>query len=161
MREVNALKEEINSLRSLVNEIRGNNRVRVVRGDLDRINKKEENHNRVYATQSKNDWVIVRNSKGRSRQLPEVIPLECSNRYNTLVLEGSTDVEDLVHKGEKEVLIIGDSQVRYVDREFCQKNRRKRMRVCLPSLSVAKIRCLRNWPGRGIRIEERYKINIS
>ena len=65
--------------------------------------------------------MIVRNSKGRSRQLPEVTPLECSNRYNTLVPEGSTDVEDLVQKGEKEVLIIGDSQVRYVDREFYQE----------------------------------------
>ena len=77
----------------------------------------------VHATQSKNDWVIIRNSKGRSKQLPKVIPLECSNRYNTLVLEGSTDVEDLVQKGEKEVLITGDSQVKYIDREFHQKSK--------------------------------------
>ena len=39
-----------------MNEIRGDNSVRprVVGGDLDRINKREENHNRVHATQSKN-----------------------------------------------------------------------------------------------------------
>ena len=131
--EVNALKEEINSLKSLVKEIRGENSVRsrVVGGNLIRINEREVN-----ATQSKNDWVAVGNSKGRSRQLPEVTPLECSNRYDTLATEGNKDVEDLVQKGEKEVLLIGDSQVRYVDREFCQKNRRKRMRVCLPGARV-------------------------
>ena len=66
--------------------------------------------------------------------------MEYSNGYNTLVPEGSSDVEDLVQKGEKEVLIIGDSQVRYVDREFCQKSRRKRRRVCLPGGRVSDIK---------------------
>ena len=70
-----------------------------------------ENYNRVHATQNKNEWVIVRNSKGRIKQLSEVTLLEYSNMYNTLVPEGSTDVKDLVQKGEKEVLIIRDSHI--------------------------------------------------
>ena len=51
-----------------MNEIRGENSVRprVVGGNLIKINEREVNDNRVNAAQSKNDWVTVRNSKGRS-----------------------------------------------------------------------------------------------
>ena len=38
--------------------------------------------------------------------------------------------------GEPEVIIYGDSRIRFMDRAFCERNRDKRMRVCLPGAKL-------------------------
>ena len=37
---------------------------------------------------------------------------------------------------ETEIMIYGDSRTRFLDRAFCEKNREKRMRVCLPGAKL-------------------------
>ncbi|MEJ1857862.1 hypothetical protein, partial [Escherichia coli] len=34
------------------------------------------------------------------------------------------------------IVIVGDSQVRYLDREFCDKDRKRRTRVCFPGAGI-------------------------
>ena len=88
------------------------------------------------------EWQIVRN-KNRNRIDNRENPVEVQNRFKVLGAgrEGEEPVCDTLGESSDnpEVLLIGDSQVRYMDREFCLKERKKRMRVCLPGAGVKDI----------------------
>ena len=107
------------------------------------------------------NWRTVRGDK-KVKVNPPVC--EVSNRYNLLadleeeevvieVGEGEGDRTPTVEsvrgkvamrgredknrrKGSQEVLILGDSRVRYLDRTFCEADRGKRMTCCLPGAGV-------------------------
>ena len=64
---------------------------------------------------------------------------KCTNPFSPLIDE--LDVSTVRGRDDKEgikTLIVGDSQVRYMDRAFCGKNK-NRMRVCLPGAGVGDI----------------------
>ena len=154
--EVRGLKEEYMKLNDVVKalELRklasvrpkeeGRNRPRVVeRVEVDRPSQARANLGECMMDET--GWICVRNgssgrvSLGQNRE----VGVECRNRFSSLAENESSERENVkVHKrerertGSKEVIVIGDSQVRYLDRTFCERDRNRRMRVCLPGAGV-------------------------
>lgn len=103
----------------------------------------------VEQSKEEQPWKLVKGSKHNPEELgPQPVPIK--NRF--VVLEegksGGTNVgvpveekrqmpkEGKVEKNEPEVLIVKDSQVRYLERTFCERQRARRLRVCLPEARV-------------------------
>lgn len=85
------------------------------------------------------EWNIVKNGcRPRSRDCGRDEELECRNRFASLG-EGEPSVANGPSSEGPEVMVVGDSQIRYVDRAFCEKERKRRMRVCLPGAGVQDI----------------------
>ena len=103
---------------------------------------------------SSQEWRVV-SRRGLGKGSPAAsskAPVSCSNRFSLLEgVEGGMDevVEVPVAESERarvddrksvkdspDVLVIGDSLTRYLDRTFCEKERKKRVRVCFPGAGV-------------------------
>ncbi|KAJ8027909.1 hypothetical protein HOLleu_29999 [Holothuria leucospilota] len=106
------------------------------------------------AADSSNGWVSVQ--KGRKPvEIVDWCPaVETSNSFSGLSMEDI--VQEVVEEskerdfgisgglweGEKakgKVLFLGDSITRYTDREFCKRDRRNRVRICLPGARIEDI----------------------
>ena len=98
-------------------------------------------------------WQVV-GSKGstiRLKKAPTVSSspvLECRNSFSALAEgteEGPRTVEERTTEEERtdepslsnsKILVVGDSQVKYLDRTFCARDRKRRTRVCFPGAGV-------------------------
>ena len=101
---------------------------------------------------SSQEWTVVgrdRVGTGSAVRASSNDPVICRNRFSPLdeAEGGMDDVIEVPDESERvevgrgvnelpEVLVVGDSMVRYLDREFCEKERKKRMRVCYPGAGV-------------------------
>ena len=101
---------------------------------------------------------------GKGRESTPLCEVECGNRFKVLDTQEEEEVvieigageggrtpeakvvkgkagemgrKDKVRKEEsQEVLVLGDSRIRYLDRTFCDANKGKRMTCCLPGAGV-------------------------
>ena len=80
------------------------------------------------------------------RSQPPKDQVECRNSFHALseLKEDEKEVEevrkvvaDSLPRGN--ILIVGDSQVRYLDRAFCARDRKRRTRVCFPGAGVGHV----------------------
>ena len=106
----------------------------------------------------------VASKGGNGRVSPSISGVDCSNKFSLLATqeeeeivievgggegnrtptarvvkgrEGKRERKDRVRReGSQEVLVLGDSRIRYLDRTFCEVDRRKRMTCCLPGAGV-------------------------
>jgi len=93
-------------------------------------------------------WKVARRHSTRLalRKVDMGVPIK--NRFDALEEREGNDERDgggddqmaEDRDGEREVLVIGDSRVRYMDRTFCSKNPSRRMRVCYPGAQVKDVR---------------------
>ncbi|XP_069946335.1 uncharacterized protein [Cherax quadricarinatus] len=90
-------------------------------------------------------WRVV-HSNGRRIRVRKVksADLKVGNRFSVLQDECTSVASE--GKGTtapanegKRILVVGDSQVRYVDRAFCNRNKKMRDRVCFPGAGVGDI----------------------
>ena len=156
LRKVEGLESEVARLRAEVEE--GQESVRGVLASFqeDAMALQQQVTGLQKEVQQQQGWTLV----GRGRATPGVVAagelppgqeegVTVQNRFAVLG-EGDAEVsggegeegrvQQQVEGGrseeEPEVLLIGDSQVRYLDRTFCEKARDKRLRVCFPGARV-------------------------
>lgn len=79
-------------------------------------------------------WVEVKKG-GRPILGRRASLVQCSNKFAP-ISDGRREESTKGTIEDTEVLLIGDSQVRYLDRNFCSGDKRKRTRVCLPGAKV-------------------------
>ena len=119
------------------------------RGDSDSDRKEAEKGkgSRCQNQKEQEGWQKVVGGGRPGKRVPlgdktEVVPLQ--NRFEVLGEEvDGRGVEELdrERQGDRretgpEVLLVGDSQVRYLDRTFCERARDRRTRVCFPGARV-------------------------
>ena len=88
-------------------------------------------------------------------------PVECRNSFAALAEAEEEEVEEVKEVertdepslSKSKILVVGDSQVRYLDRTFCAKDRSRRTRVCFPGAGVGDVsdRLVRCMAGEGTR----------
>ena len=148
-REIENLKGEVEKLNKIVHEFRNEGSVRnKVRPDQVGIKGlgREADQERGSLTgedRTAADWRVVSNGENRIRLLRESQPVVCSNRFGALSeregAETSTGGTE-PSKGKYEALLVGDSQIKYLDRSFSNRKGKKRMRVCYPGARVKDVR---------------------
>ena len=153
-KEIARLNENLDELKELVCELRKEKSVRpkvcesiktrregvteAVRSS-DSPSQEDERGRAELVDRSKDNWYIVRSQGTKIRMLKAIQPVNCSNRFDCLPDgEGSERPNGNAGSSDAkaEALLIGDSMVRYLDRTFQNKDRRKRMRVCYPGARV-------------------------
>ena len=104
------------------------------------------------ASDGEKDWVSVRAGRKSAGSAKEVLgdSVKLTNSFSGLPVEEvdvekeepNSDICSGLWEGEKvrgRALLIGDSIIRYSDREFCKKDKSKRVRVCLPGAQIEDI----------------------
>ena len=79
------------------------------------------------------------------KELPE--RLECRNSFQALsklqedkeVVQVQDRRADDTSLPKGKILVVGDSQVRFLDRAFCARDRKHRMRVCFPGAGIGHV----------------------
>lgn len=141
-----ALEEEMKEVRSVLKEareevsrIRTENSVRSKTGVVESTEEPEGESWRVVCKGGKRG---TRAPRGGDASPPK-FEVACSNRFSLLATSQEQEVDRTQHRQEEskseegpEVLLIGDSQVRYLDRTFCENARERRVRMCLPGARV-------------------------
>ena len=61
---------------------------------------------------------------------------DTDQRVSVRKLGKQSEIRGTHLRGEPGVIVYGDSRVRFMDRAFCERNRDKRMRVCLPGAKL-------------------------
>ena len=131
----------------------GKDRRRAASGESDRGkvegNRKDSGKLTIRRVDGSQEWQVV--SRGRvgtgATAVASSEPVGCRNSFSLLGEVGLDEVIEVPvaeservrvdgRKGSPEVLVVGDSMVRYLDRTFCEKQRKKRMRVCFPGAGV-------------------------
>ena len=93
----------------------------------------------IEADRTADRWCVVENRSNKIRIMRDTRPVTCSNRFSCLSDGEESEVSSCdvgFPKGKTEALLIGDSQIRYLDRTFRNTDKRKRMRVCYPGARV-------------------------
>ena len=96
-------------------------------------------------------WKVVR-QRGAQRRVQRAprMPLECRNSFEALSddLREEAPKEDEQRQQERtdgstlssgKILVMGDSQVRFLDKAFCVRDRRRRTRVCFPGAGIGDV----------------------
>ena len=136
-----ALEEEVREVRSVLKEareevlrIRTESSVRSKTGEVESTEEPEGE-----------SWTVVCKGGKRGTRPPrceEASPpkfeVACSNRFSLLATSQEQEAAEEESKTEEGpgVLLIGDSQVRHLDRTFCENARERRVRMCLPGARV-------------------------
>ena len=99
------------------------------------------------------EWQVVNRGKVVGLRKDRTETVECSNRFSLLMGESKRGMDEVIvvkDKKEKEgegkgrkgvsgppqVLVVGDSQVRYLDSTFSRRDKGRRSRVCMPGAGV-------------------------
>ena len=92
----------------------------------------------------KDAWKVVPQGSTKVRFSRNPPPVETRNSFSALEEGKTEDKED----GERadvrslptgNVVVIGDSQTRYLDRAFCDRDRQCRIRLCLPGAGIGEV----------------------
>ena len=155
-----ALKEEVKELKVQLGDVR--QQLVEHRGEVSVRSRVRSGAGESSRGPGEGGWRVV--GKGRNgRVSPTSREVECSNRYSLLATqeeeivievgpgegvrtpkarvvrdrEGRRERKDRDRKERsQEVLVLGDSRIRYLDRTFCEADRRNRMTCCLPGAGV-------------------------
>ena len=145
LEEIRSLREEVTGIQSLREEV---------------SSLREENKRLLELLEAKSvqpvtirrdpesEWRVVRRGGAKGRVLPSPVMTETRNTFS--VLNDECDIRDKEQADDttlptaksntkKKIVILGDSQVRGLGAEFCMRDSRKRLCVCLPGAGVDQV----------------------